>query len=354
MPRQARRTALIALSFWAAATLLQALVLAAQEKVEFAFAVAGSGVYYLLLGVLAMPVWRVCASLGERRRPLWQAIAIHVALGLAVLVLWQGVYFGCLYLFMGGLSELRLRETGLWQVLGAATIYAVMVVGIVAVQTSRRLQIEIRRQAELRLLAREAEIRALKLLIRPHFFFNAMNSIYALIETRPHEAQEMVELLADLMRQTLDASDEEFVSLDWELQSVETYLRIEKVRLGDRLTVRIDRHGAAPDLAVPPFLLQPLVENAIKHGIAPTPGPGEVAVAIHAQDGRLRLSVRDSGEGCEEPISGPEGHGLSIVRRRLENLYGCDFSVASRNLDAGGFEISVEIPLQKLESLTHA
>jgi hypothetical protein len=349
---QSRRTLLVAVLIWGAATFVQAAILAAQEKVYIPFALAAAAIYFGLLGILAVPVWRVCSRLRERRPPLWVEIGIQLLFGLAILTIWQASYLGILYLCVGGLPDLRLRETGLWQALGAVTTYAVMLAGIVAVQTSRRLQLQLRRESELQLLAREAEIRALKVLIRPHFFFNVMNSIYSLIETRPREAQEVVELVADLMRQTLDAEDEDLVSLDWELRAVETYLRIEKVRLGDRLSVRLERNGVDGDWAVPPFLLQPLVENAIKHGIAPNSGPGDVAVLVGMPPDCLEFTVRDSGCGVRDLATGEEreGRGLSITRRRLENLYGEDFSMVARNLEPNGFEVRICIPRRKLES----
>jgi len=260
MPRhtpESQRTVLFGVLIGAAATLLQATALAAEEKVYFPYAVSGAALYYLMLGLCAVPVWTICERLHQRRTHLPQVIAIHVALGIADLIVWQGAYLACLYPVAGGFEGMRLRETGLWQLLGAISIYAAMAAGILAAQANRRLQLEMRRQAELRILARDAEIRALKMLIRPHFFFNAMNSIYSLIATRPQQAQEMVELVADLMRQSLDASDADVVSLDWELEAVRTYLRVEKVRLGERLDIRIDCPEPPTEFAVPPFLLQP-------------------------------------------------------------------------------------------------
>lgn len=354
LKKEFQRTALTALLIWAAATLLQALVLAAEESLYFPFALAGSAIYYGLLGILALPVWKVCTCLRERSYPLPFVIGIHVLLGIAVVAIWQAAYLGCLYVCIGELPDLRLRETGLWQILGAATAYAVMVASIIAVQTSRRLQFQMRRQSELQLLAREAKIRALKAQIRPHFFFNVMNSIYSLIETRPREAQAMVELVANLMRQTLDAAEEDLVSLKWELNAVQTYLQIEKIRLGNRLTIRVECDAVPEDSSVPPLLLQPLVENAIKHGIAPVAGPGEVDVLVKGAQDRLEFVVRDTGPGIPESAGGEEreGHGLSITRRRLEDLYGKTFSVAQRNLKPSGFEICIRIPLQKLDAST--
>ena len=354
---QTRRTVVVALLIWATATLLQAAVLAAQERLYIPYALTGAAIYYGLLGILAIPVWKMCESLRERSYGLAQVIGIHLLTGLAVVIVWEGSYLGILYLFSGRDAIMGLRSTFLWQILSSLTTYGVMVAGIIAVQTSRRLQVQLRREAELQILAREAEIRALKLLIRPHFFFNAMNAIYSLIETRPREAQEMVDLLAQLMRQTLEAAEEDVVSLGCELETVKTYLRIEKVRLGERLTVRIEPNGVASDWAVPPFLLQPLAENAIKHGIAPKAGPGAVDVFVRTVAGQLEFTVRDTGPGCRQQPAADEresGHGLSIVRRRLENLYGEDFSIVQRNLDPSGFEVSIRIPQQKLESMAAA
>ncbi|HJZ95139.1 MAG TPA: histidine kinase [Candidatus Solibacter sp.] len=351
MNQQTQRTLWRSLLIWSVAALLQASVLLAQQRLYFPYALGSAAIYYGLLALVAVPVWRICLRLSER--PLKVAVPLHIGVGVVAVILWQGANLAIMAPLAGGLANLGLEVTGLWQLLSAFTIYAVMVAGFIAVQTSRKLAEQTRRAAELRLLAREAEIRALKLLIRPHFFFNVLNSIYSLIESRPRAAQEMVEQVADLMRQTMEASDDDFVPLEWELRAVETYLRIEKVRMGDRLTVRFDRDGAAPDCAVPPFLLQPLVENAIKHGIAPKPGPGEVVVGVRASGEQIELTVRDTGDGFRErePHEERDGHGLSIVRQRLENLYGAAFSIAHRNLAGGGFEVAISIPAR---STAHA
>jgi two-component sensor histidine kinase len=341
-----------ALLIWGAAILLQTIVLAEQEKVYLLYAFQGAAVYYGLLAILAVLPWKTCKRLEERPHSRWAAIGIHFILGTFILIVWQGAYLGCLYLWTGNLAEIRLETTGLWQALGAVTTYGMLVVGIIAVQTSRRLQIQLQRQSELQILARDAEIRALKAQIRPHFFFNVMNSIYSLIETRPREAQEMVELVANLMRQTLDAAEEDLVSLEWELDAVRTYLRIEKIRFGDRLQIRVESDGAPLDSLVPPLFLQPLVENAVKHGIAPVAGPGEVDVLIKTDQHELEFTIRDSGPGIRESAGAEEreGRGLSITMRRLENLYGKKFSVARRQLEPRGFEVCIRIPLQKLDS----
>lgn len=348
---QTRRTILVAVCVWAAATLLQASVLAAQEALYFPYAFMGAATYFGLLGLLGWPAWVVCAGIAERSWSRSRVAAVHLLMGVLVIAVWQVGYLACLRGWMGSSSfALRLREIGLWELLGSAGFYAGMIAIIIAVQTSRRLQVQLRRQSELQLLAREAELRALRAQIRPHFFFNVMNSIYSLIESRPREAQEMVELVADLMRQTLDVAEQHLVPLGWELEAVDTYLRIEKIRLGDKLVIHVDKGPGVADCAVPPFLLQPLVENAIKHGIAPVPGPGEVRVTTKIAGDRLELTVRDTGPGYESAANGEEreGRGLSITRRRLENLYGDRFSIDRRNLEPSGCEVRITIPRQEI------
>ena len=154
----------------------------------------------------------------------------------------------------------------------------------------------------------------------------------------------MVELLSDLMRRTLDATGDSFVPLAWELESLRAYLLIEQVRLGSRLSVTIDTDGCElQELLVPPLILQPIVENAVKHGIAPHPGPGAVEIRVERRERRLEIGVRDSGPGMQDEPRG-EGQGLSITRRRLESAYGGAFSFEIGNLPDRGFEVRLGLP----------
>jgi hypothetical protein len=152
--RQTRRTILAAVCIWAAATLLQASVLAAQERLYFPYAFMGAATYFGVLGVLGWPAWVVCARVAERSWSRTRVAAIQLLMGVLVIAVWQAAYLGCLRLWMGRTGfTLRLREIGLWELLGSAGFYAAMIAIIIAVQTSRRLQAQLRRQSELQLLA---------------------------------------------------------------------------------------------------------------------------------------------------------------------------------------------------------
>jgi len=310
---------------WLSASLLEGTVLAAQERVPVVFALLSAAIHFAWLGVLAIPVWRVCWKLGEAPRSRTLLTAVHGAMGMVVLTLWVGGYLGFLYVVTQGEILLAMREATLWQAFGAVFTYILLVVGILAAQSSLRLTAQRERERDLLLLAKQAEVKALKAQLHPHFLFNTLNSIYALIELCPSDAQDMVGRLGELLRKTLEAAEERYVPLSWELELVDAYLAIEKIRLGDRLSAHVDVDGVDLNTPVLPFVLQPLVENAIKHGIACRSEPGEVRVRVRQRGAELEISVDDSGPGWNPAPSTPDsGRGIQLTRRRLENAYGSD------------------------------
>lgn len=329
-----------------AAGLLDASIVAVQEGVPFPFALPGSLLQYAVLGLLATGVWRLCRWSLERPRPKALLVAAHLGAMLVTIAMWQSAYLGFGYLIAGPVALTPIREGGLWYFLGIVTTYGLMTAGILFVQTSRRLRDQKQREAELQVLAREAELRSLKAQFRPHFFFNVINSLYSLVETQPTQAKQMLDLVARLMRQSLEVADEDWVPLEWELESVRAYLEIERIRLGERLQVAVDVEESARAFPVPPLLLQPLVENAIKHGIAPHLEPGRIEVCAGQADDGIVLVVRDSGPGLGDgPGDGDaDGHGLLITRSRLEKLYGSSDLLQLRDLKPRGFEAIVHLP----------
>ena len=177
-----------------------------------------------------------------------------------------------------------------------------------------------------RKLAAEARLRSLESWIHPHFLFNTLNSISALIASDPALAEQIVGRLATLLRASLDSSNQSLIPLSEEMALVQSYFDIERVRLGPRLRGRIEIPAELNGISVPPMSVQSLVENAIKHGIAPQPAGGEVMVTARAEsaDGAaasIRVVVRDSGPGFDL-ASIPANHGLDKLVQRLDALYG--------------------------------
>jgi LytS/YehU family sensor histidine kinase len=195
--------------------------------------------------------------------------------------------------------------------------------------------------------AREAELKALKSQINPHFLFNSLNSISALTSIDPSRAREMCILLGDFLRLTLGLGEKTSIRFFEEIDLLEKYLAIEKVRFGARLNMRQEIQEEAKACILPPLLLQPLVENAVKHGIANLVDGGEVRVAAQRQNGRLAITVENSWDP-EAPPSRRGGLGLKNVQQRLEARYGKDASLRV-NTESEVFQVTMSLPAESEE-----
>jgi two-component system LytT family sensor kinase len=181
-----------------------------------------------------------------------------------------------------------------------------------------------RREAQLVKQLVEAELRALRAQINPHFLFNSLNSVAALIAADPRAAEEMIIRLAKIFRHVLTYTDRPFNSIREEISFLETYLEIEKVRFGDRLQVNFDIQESVTQLSVPTLILQPLVENSIKHGLGPKVGENQLTIRARQKSDYLELTVEDNGVGANvaiKPSGRSTGLGLRNVEERLQTLY---------------------------------
>lgn len=186
-----------------------------------------------------------------------------------------------------------------------------------------------------------AHVAALRAQLQPHFLFNTLQSIAELVHADPHGADRMIVQLSALLRRTLDAATGQLSVLRDEIGLLEPYLDIEQVRFGDRLTVTWRIAPAALDATVPQLILQPLVENALRHGLSPRAAPGHLAIYADVTGDRLALEVRDDGVGVREPR---QGVGLSNTRARLRQIYGDDHRFTLAAAPGGGTVARIEIP----------
>jgi two-component system LytT family sensor kinase len=234
----------------------------------------------------------------------------------------------------------------------------------IAFHTGRRLD-ELDREEErferIRLESRlseqlvQSELRALRAQINPHFLFNSLNTIVALIDPEPAKAETITVRLASIFRYVLLHADRPLTSLDEEIRFLRTYLDIEQIRFGERLQVQFDVDEAISFIAIPSLILQPLVENAIKHGIAPKIGVSRILVQAKREGKSIFLSVEDDGVGLfvngnageSSPPGGDSntGIGLQNIRERLKTMYGPGASLSLINLQGGGSRATLEIPI---------
>jgi two-component system, LytTR family, sensor kinase len=191
----------------------------------------------------------------------------------------------------------------------------------------------------------QAELRALRMQLHPHFLFNTLNSISALLHTDKEAADRMIARLGDFLRLTLSSQSSHQVTLAEELRFLECYLSIERERFRERLRVSIEIEPEAMSSRVPHLLLQPMVENAIRHGIAHLERPGSLAVRARTDGSYLKIEVEDDGPGLDETLA-DDGVGFRNTRSRLEALYGANHRFSLSRPAGGGLLVTIELPLE--------
>jgi two-component system LytT family sensor kinase len=222
----------------------------------------------------------------------------------------------------------------------------IAVIGYVVAYYSK-LRMQERHAADLETNLVKAELQLLKTQLQPHFLFNTLHSVAALVRKDPQAAEKMICSLGDLLRLTLAAEDTPKVPLRRELDFLRMYLDIQKVRFRDRLVTEINIEPQAMDTIVPYLLLQPLVENAIKHGVARRPGKGKVEVEIRKDTDMLSISVVND-KGSAQPVPAHErfGIGLENIRCRMRILYDSRGELVCRELPGERFQVEVRIPIE--------
>lgn len=223
-------------------------------------------------------------------------------------------------------------------------LYWVLVSVAHALLFYRRAQDRERRSLELAASLAEARLRALRMQLQPHFLFNTLNAIATLVHENPAAADDMIASLSDFLRLTLERGDRPEQPLRDELEFLDRYLEIERVRFGDRLRVRREIDPSTLDLPVPTLLLQPLVENAVRHGLEPRRETGIITLAARRDGPSLRVAVSDNGVGLSAAAPVREGVGLANTRARLHELYGPRASLALEATPGGGATVVIHLP----------
>jgi two-component system, LytTR family, sensor kinase len=286
--------------------------------------------------------------LTTKRRWLYLPPGGMIARTAAAVVLMAAIYFAGGFpekLFQGPERNRYFHDPGIiiGYALGALVLscaWAGCYLALSEAQRRRGLEFQ---ELQARLAAREAQLRNLSAQLNPHFLFNSLNTLRELMIESPERAQLVITKLSILLRYSLQLGSTEFIGLAEELEAIDGYLAVEAARYEERLRVRWEIDGKAGSARVPPMLLQPLVENAVKHGVACKPEGGEVIIRAKTHDGQLFLQVLNSGELKASPISGV---GLQNTRERLQLLYGARAHFALEDTRAGHIRASVILPFE--------
>lgn len=311
--------------------------------------------FWLVWALLTPLILRMPAKIPIGRHSWVRSLLLHIPAAIAFSFVHLLIYFSIL-------AVLREREVILVRSIGDFirmipklnlglrlwSYFLIVAVGY-AINYYNRYQEGAVRASELEANLANAQLQALKMQLHPHFLFNTLNSISALLHKDLDSADRMIARLGDFLRLTLENSGTTTVSLQEELQFLQCYIEIERIRFQDRLTLDLDIDSRATAAQIPNLILQPIVENAIRHGIAARANAGMIKIRARCNNGKLSIDISDNGPGLPEnrnPSKFHEGLGLTNTRSRLQQLYGNDYKFELINAPGGGALVILEMPLQ--------
>lgn len=290
-------------------------------------------------------VWRLGRTIPWTGQHRARFFGLHVLGAIVYAASWAGFTVAQIAIFAPrSVLVIFVQRAAGWQLLMGLMIYGLIAGVAYLVQMTTRL-------AEQRMLASRAELQALRAQLNPHFLFNTLHSVTALVREDPNAAEDALVRFGSLLRYVLDASHrrEEDTTVEDELTFVRGYLGIEKLRLGSRLEVIEEIDPDALDCMIPILTLQPLVENAVRHGIAPRAEGGEIRISARLLDNELVVSVRDDGDGStDETVSAANGVGLALVKRRIETRFPGRGSMVVESSPKRGFTVTLTVPAQAM------
>ncbi len=303
-----------------------------------------------LLGIAVF--WFAGRLYCSSRRSVFLAAA-HLSGAISFAVLWWASVQLLMFLHvLIALHQWRLNSWGIyaaqWQAFSGLMVYGTLIGFSYMVQAQQRAQQEERLRMEAEALRVRSDLNALRSQLNPHFLFNSLNSVIALVGSDPIKAEQALLSLSSMLRYALGSRseiEEAEVTFEEELRFTEAYLALEKLRLGDRLRVERSIDPAALALELPSLTLQPLVENAIKHSISKRPQGGTLAIRASARHGSLQIDVWDDGEGISsEQLANSSGLGLKTVKRRVELYYEELASMTIVSIPDRGMTVSLLLP----------
>lgn len=279
----------------------------------------------------------------------WSKVLVHIFFSIVYAGGWYLGYleftkfvFGIEILEGGGFIENRT-----WVLFSAVFEYAIVFSVIHIIYSMKKLQERDKLAAELKELSTKQQIANLKAQLNPHFLFNTLNSIHSMVSRDVNQTREMISKLSELLRYSLESFEKKLVPLREELNFVKKYLELEKHRFGERLVYNINVDEHLKDIEIPPMIIQPLVENAVKHGILPSRNGGSVMVVISQIDDKMSVQITDTGQGMPDDFQKNHSDGIGIrnTDQQLKKRYGEEYGLAFDAVQPAGTKASFHIPL---------
>ena len=340
-----RRNLIIYAIFWSLLALMHGMFLFNFYNASIYVVLADSFIFNLLFGLIGLSLWFAVKHSQMETNNIGNLILNHltaVSITLAVLLLLGFYSMKSIPIVNQGYTEF-FNSTLTWRILIGIAVYILMVLVYYLFMYYLNFMDKIKLEAELKTNVKVAELNLLKSQINPHFLFNSLNSISALTATESKMAQEMVQKLSDFLRVSISERPDAHRKFSEELENISKYLDIEKVRFGDRLVVEQNVARKCLDASVPSLILQPLVENAIKHGVSQSLGTVTIRITADCFQGYLKVQLENDYDAEDQQPADGGGIGLQNIMQRLKLIFGRD-DLITISRDQGKFLVTMTFP----------
>ena len=335
--------------FWLLLTLIHTMLLHWSQQISWSYAFIEALIYGSGFALIGLSIWFIVRFTGLTDGNLWNAIMSHIAAGALLIFVWLAASYYFTGLLLGNPTSIRLAPIGdLWWRISLGMIYYLLVALVyyllIFYENYKEKQVH---EIEMESALKETELSMLKAQINPHFIFNSLNSISSLTLTRPEDAHEMIVKLSSFLRYTIGHAETELVPISQELETIQLYLAIEKLRFGEKLQIEFSGTENVPEnTKLPNLILQPLIENAIKYGVYESTSASTIHVAFTSSDNHLQVEITNSTEDDAVAHKG-KGIGLKNVRGRLQLIYeSADLLKTSK--EENEFKVQLTIPQHNL------
>lgn len=336
-----------ALIAWGVIITAQTVVLLQFYQLSFIYAALDALIFNLYFAILTLGIWYPVRFINIKQSHVTDIILNHAGAAAISIIIWYLASYGTLHaLFLNNKDYILFLNSSIpWRFIMGLFLYLITIFSFYLYISFRNMEEKIAKEAELKGLIRETELSLLKSQINPHFLFNSLNSISSLTITNPEKAQEMIIKLSDYLRYSIGHKEKQLVSLKEEINNVQLYLSIEEIRFGDRLNFSIELSPESEEKELPNMILQPLIENAIKHGVYESIEPITIWVDSKCINDNLVVTIKNNFDKGATHKKGT-GMGLKNIQNRLKLIYQSD-SLVQVSKQENTFQVTVIFP-QKL------